>query len=223
MTGRPRVATAWTAAGAGAVVVACLVAVSSGAVRPPERALFRFVNGGPDGLERPLWAFQLLGVLGAPLLVAAGAAALRRWRLAVALVLLVPLKLVVEKGVLKSFAHRERPGTTIPDAVLRDVPSAGVSFPSGHAIIAFGIAALLLPYLGRRWQVVVLALALLNSVARVYLGAHAPLDVVGGAAAGIAVAAVLDLVLGVRPGAAGCRRRCGGRSPGRGRGAPPGR
>jgi membrane-associated phospholipid phosphatase len=141
--------------------------------------------------------FQTLGTLGLPLVVAAGALLLRRWRLAVALVLLVPLKLLVEKGVLKNLVHRERPGTTIADAVLRNVPSAGDSFPSGHAIIAFGVAVLLLPYLRRRWQVLVLALALLNSVARVYLGAHAPLDVLGGAAAGVALAAVLCLVVGV--------------------------
>jgi membrane-associated phospholipid phosphatase len=40
-------------------------------------------------------------------------------------------------------------------------------------------------------------LATLNAVARVYLGAHSPLDVLGGAAVGLAIAAVLDLVLDV--------------------------
>lgn len=79
----------------------------------------------------------------------------------------------------------------------RDLPSAGQSFPSGHAIIAFGIAVLLLPYLRRRWRVRVVVLAVLNSAARVYLGAHAPLDVVGGAAAGVAVGALLTLLVGV--------------------------
>jgi membrane-associated phospholipid phosphatase len=56
------------------------------------------------------------------------------------------------------------------------------------------LLALVLP---RRWAVVAFVLATLNAVARVYLGAHNPLDVVGGAAVGLAIAAALDLVLDV--------------------------
>jgi membrane-associated phospholipid phosphatase len=52
--------------------------------------------------------------------------------------------------------------------------------------------------------VVAFVLATCNAVARVYLGAHNPLDVVGGAAVGLAIAAVLDLLLNV------ARDRAGG-------------
>jgi membrane-associated phospholipid phosphatase len=194
---RRRRADVVTAVAAGAVTALCAWAVSSGTVGPLERTVFRFVNGWPDVLQWPLWIFQTLGVLGMPLIVAAVALVLRRRRLALALALLVPLKLFVEKDVLKELVHRERPGTTIPGAILRDVPSAGPSFPSGHAVIAFGIVVLLLPYLRRRWQVVIVVLAVLNSVARVYLGGHSPLDVIGGAAAGAAVGALLNLLVGV--------------------------
>lgn len=194
---RRRWADAATAIAAAGATALCAWAVSPGVVGPVERAVFGLVNGWPDVLQRPLWVVQILGVLGMPLVVAAGAVAVRRWRLALALVLLVPLKLDIEREVLKALVHRERPGTTIPGAVLRDVPSAGLSFPSGHAVIAFGILALLAPYLRRRWQLLVLVLAVLNSVARVYLGGHAPLDVLGGAAAGILVGAVLNLAVGV--------------------------
>jgi undecaprenyl-diphosphatase len=45
--------------------------------------------------------------------------------------------------------------------------------------------------------VVAFVLATCNAIARVYLGAHNPLDVVGGAAVGLAIAAVLDLLLNV--------------------------
>ncbi|TFV88932.1 phosphatase PAP2 family protein [Blastococcus sp. CT_GayMR16] len=198
----------WTALAAAAATALAAWAVAGGTVGPVERAVFRFVNGWPDSLRPVLYVFQLLGVLGTPLVVAAVALVLRRWRLALGLVLLVPAKLLVEKEVLKALVRRERPGTTIPGADLRDVPSAGPSFPSGHAIIAFGIVVLLAPYLRHRWQLLlVIALAVLNSVARVYLGAHAPLDVVGGALAGITIGALLNFGLGVPPGCGRARRR----------------
>ncbi|UOY02399.1 phosphatase PAP2 family protein [Blastococcus sp. PRF04-17] len=197
-TARPGRPTAvWVAATAAAGTALCAWVVAPGGVGAAERAVFAAVNGWPDPLRWPLWTFQLLGVLVVPLVVAAGALLLRRWRLAVALVLLVPAKLFVEREVVKALVRRERPGTTIPDAVLRgDVPSAGPSFPSGHAMIAFGVLTLLWPYLPRRWRAVVLACAVLNSVARVYLGAHAPLDVVAGALAGVAVGALLTAAVG---------------------------
>jgi len=66
---------------------------------------------------------------------------------------------------------------------------------SGHAVIAWGVAWLILPYLPPRWRWVAIGLALLNSIARVYLGAHNPLDVVGGGALGIAIAASLHLAV----------------------------
>jgi membrane-associated phospholipid phosphatase len=140
--------------------------------------------------------FQYLGVLAMPLIIAVGALAFRRWRLAAALVLVVPLKLAAER-MAKLLVERERPGTTVPDAILRRVHPAGLSFVSGHAIITFAVAGLLALVLPRRWAIVTLVLATLNGVARVYLGAHNPLDVVGGAAIGLAIAAVLDLVLDV--------------------------
>jgi len=178
------------------VVAICAVIAADGRVGSVERAAFHAVNGLPQGLYQPMLAFQYLGVLGVPLVVAVGALALRRWRLAAALVLVVPCKLALER-VVKLLVQRERPGTTVADAILRGVHPAGLSFVSGHAIITFAIAGLLALVLPRRWAVVAFALASLNAVARVYLGAHNPLDVVGGAAIGLAIAAVLDLVLDV--------------------------
>ena len=56
---------------------------------------------------------------------------------------------------------------------------------------AWGVATVLWPALPRRWRWVPVAVATLNAIARVYLGAHNPLDVLGGGAIGIAVGALL--------------------------------
>ena len=133
-----------------AVFGVCALVAADGRVGPVERATFHAVNGLPEWLYRPMLLFQYLGVLAMPLAVALGALAFRRWRLAAALVLVVPLKLALER-VVKLLVQRERPGTTVPVAVLRGVHPAGLSFVSGHAIITFAIAGLLALVLPRRW------------------------------------------------------------------------
>jgi membrane-associated phospholipid phosphatase len=188
-----------------AVFASCALLVADGRVGPVERATFHAVNRLPGWLYGPMLVFQYLGVVAMPLVIAVGALAWRRWRLAGALVLVVPLKLALER-VAKLLVERERPGTTVPDAILRGVPSAGLSFTSGHAIITFAIAGLLVLVLPRRWGILAFVLATCNAVARVYLGAHNPLDVVGGAAIGLAIAAGLDLVLDVARDRGGSRR-----------------
>src|SRR6266511_4758700 len=88
---------------------------------------------------------------------------------------------------------------------IRDFHVTGVQ-TCALPIFTFAIAGLLVLVLPRRWGVVAVVLASLNAVARVYLGAHNPLDVVGGAAIGLALAAALDLVLDVAHQRRGTRR-----------------
>jgi hypothetical protein len=76
-----------------AAFAVCAVVAADGRVGPVERATFHAVNGLPEWLYRPMLVFQYLGVLAMPLVVAIGALAFRRWHLAAALVLVVPLKL----------------------------------------------------------------------------------------------------------------------------------
>ncbi|HEY6746222.1 MAG TPA: phosphatase PAP2 family protein [Mycobacteriales bacterium] len=194
---RPTAAAVAAVAGLALVFLSSVVA-ADGTVPAWERSVFRALNGLPGWLERSMWAAQLLGVLATPLVPALVAAVLRLWRLALTLVLVLPLKLYVERDVLKEIVQRQRPGQNEPGAILRDVPPAGLSFPSGHALVAFAVATLLAPYLSRSWRLVAFGLALLVCVARVYLGAHNPLDVTAGAGAGLAVGGALILVLGVR-------------------------
>ena len=193
---RRPVGCAWAALAGLALTVAASLRRADGQVSGLERAVFRWINELPGWLERTMWALQLLGVLVTPIVVAAVALVLRKWRLALALVLLAPLKLIAEREVLKKLVERQRPGQNEPGAILRDVPPAGLSFPSGHAIIAVGMATLLWPYLGRGGRVAAVLLAVAVGVARVYLGAHNPLDVVAGAGLGLLLGGLLTLLVG---------------------------
>lgn len=193
----------WLALGVSALVVllAGLVA-RTGEVPGWEQAIFHAINGLPDFLEKPMWLFQLTGLVAVPAAIAVVALLFRKWRLAIALVLLIPMKLFVERMVVKQVVERQRPWTSICEgdetcANFRDAPKEGLSFVSGHAIIAWGIATLLWPYLPGRWKWVPVGVAVLNSIARVYLGAHNPLDVVGGGAIGVIIGLLLGMAVGV--------------------------
>lgn len=88
-------------------------------------------------------------------------------------------------AALKALVDRSRPPEAMGLEALVGVPGSP-SFPSGHAMSAFAVAgalALLAPRL--RWPV--LTLAAVIGFSRVYLGVHFWIDVLAGAALGLAV------------------------------------
>lgn len=181
------------------VLAGCALVVRDGTVGPAELAVFRAINELTEALSVPMQGAQLLGVLAVGPIAAVVAAALRRWRLAIACLLVTAGKLLAER-IVWQLVSRSRPGTSIPDAIVRgDTATAGASFVSGHVVLVTGLAWVVTPYLHGRWRVAPWAVVLLVAFARLYLGAHAPLDVLGGLALGMVVGGVANLVVGIEP------------------------
>jgi undecaprenyl-diphosphatase len=102
--------------------------------------------------------------------------------------LTVMLAYLLVDGVVKPAVGRPRPSieATDPPRDLPPLPRTS-SFPSGHSTSTFGAAVAvsrMWPQTRALWWV----LAVLVGYSRIYLGHHYPLDVVGGALLGIAVA-----------------------------------
>ncbi|WP_143018771.1 phosphatase PAP2 family protein [Geodermatophilus sp. DSM 45219] len=185
---------ALAAAGAVLLVLAALPVERAG-VGAAETAVFRVLN---DPTVLPFWlvwpAMQLGNLLVVPA-AAVLAAGLRRWRLAAGILLAGVGTYLAAKGV-KDLVVRGRPDGLLADVVVRGAEAQGRGFVSGHAAVAVALVALAWPWLGTRGRLVCVALALAVCLARVHVGAHLPLDVVGGAGLGLAVAGCVRLLIG---------------------------
>lgn len=110
----------------------------------------------------------------------------------VAVLLTISFLILIPLGtVLKSEIDRQRPVPLSSDTLLIH-NETDPSFPSGHATIVSGGAAILLLRFNRGKQIiasVILAIeAALVAYSRIYTGVHYPLDVVGGILLGTGVA-----------------------------------
>jgi undecaprenyl-diphosphatase len=127
-----------------------------------------------------------LGSFGAPLVGAAGAMLSGRPQLAARLAVSGLSAYFLAKAV-KRIVRRGRPSGLVTGLVVRGRPASGDGFVSGHAAVSMALACEAYQSLGAAaWPLPVL-LAPMVGAARMYVGAHLPLDVVGGAALGWAV------------------------------------
>jgi membrane-associated phospholipid phosphatase len=178
-----------------AVLVLAALPIDRHDVGELEAAVFRVLNGTTVLPFVLVWPVMQLGnVLVVPA-SAALAAARHRWRLAAELLLAGGATYVLAK-VVKGIVTRGRPDALLDEVVLRGADAVGRGFVSGHAATLAALAAVAWPWLGRRGRIAVAVLVTAVCLTRVYVAAHLPLDVVGGAGLGLAVAGVVRLVLG---------------------------
>jgi undecaprenyl-diphosphatase len=160
-----------------------------------EATVFGVLNGTTVLPFVVVWPVMQLGnvlVVPTSALVAAG---FRQWWLALEL-LVAGLGTYVAAKVVKGIWPRGRPDDLLADVVVRGAAALGRGFVSGHAATLTALAVVAWPWLSRRGRIVVAVLVTVVCLSRVYVGAHLPLDVLGGAALGLAVAGAVRLVMG---------------------------
>jgi membrane-associated phospholipid phosphatase len=182
-------------AGGLVLLVVSALPVDKDAVGGLETRLFRDVN---DGIRLPwfaVWTVMQLGSVIVIPLVVGGALLARRPRLAATAAVAGTIAYVMGK-VVRHLVERARPDKLLTGVIIRGAPSLGSGYLSGHTALAVTMAVVLTPYLGRGGRWAVWVLAVLVGLARMYAGAHLPLDVVGGAALGLATGGAVSLVGG---------------------------
>jgi uncharacterized membrane protein YbhN (UPF0104 family)/membrane-associated phospholipid phosphatase len=183
------------------ILLATMPAIHQHRLGVREANLFRLLNdlALPTWTRWPIWGVMQLGVIGAVPLVAGLALVTRRIRLAAYAALAGGTIYLIAK-LVKAFVQRGRPQTLLADVYIFDIPDRGLGYVSGHSAVAVALATVASPFLGRRARRVAWTLAGLVCVARIYVGSHLPLDVVGGAALGWAAGALVLLVFGAPTG-----------------------
>jgi undecaprenyl-diphosphatase len=158
-----------------------------------EVELFRSVNGLPDALLPAVWSAMQFGTFATvPIL---GGLALRSGRRELALRLAAGGAAgYLAARFAKRAVRRGRPGVLLDDVRLRGAHADDDGFPSGHAAVSAALAVAIGAGLPPPWGGVALGLAAATSLGRVYVGAHLPLDVLGGAGLGLALASGLEVL-----------------------------
>jgi len=105
--------------------------------------------------------------------------------------------------------QRPRPAGLLPGTRRRGREPTGLGYLSGHAGVAVALGAAAFPRLGPGGRALTLAVVPVVGLTRIYVGAHLPLDVAGGAAMGVVIDAALSL-------ASGCPGQADGRAASRG-------
>jgi glycosyltransferase 2 family protein len=182
--------------GAGLLAASWIVVVVTHDVTGWEARAFTAINGLPSALWPVLWVpMQLGSFVGSLVVVGITAVTTRNARLTAAALLASQAAFWTAKGI-KNIARRGRPEALLRKVVLRE-HTGGLGYVSGHAAVAFALAAALGPSMPARWQAALAAVAVIVGVARIYAGVHLPLDVIGGAGFGLLCGTAARWVLGL--------------------------
>jgi undecaprenyl-diphosphatase len=167
---------------------------ASGEVPAAERRVYEAVGRLPRAAAPGLWVVMQSGSLPAVFVAAGLSLAVRRPRMALAVAASGSAAWASAK-LVKRVVERGRPASLLPDVAVYGKPQTGLGFPSGHAAVASAMMTAASPYLSRPARVAGWTVVGLVATARMYVGAHLPLDAAGGLFLGWTVGSALGLRL----------------------------
>lgn len=176
------------------------IPVHDQSIGPREVALFRAVNRLPDGCYLPAWAIMQAGNLAAVPVAAGCALAAGHHRLAARLALAGTATWALSK-LIKGVYRRPRPPALVRGARSRGPEPSGLGYVSGHAGVAVALGVATWAHLNTPGRLASLVVVPAVGLCRIYVGAHLPLDVAGGAALGLSADAVIARLLPAERGA----------------------
>lgn len=190
-----RAASLWLVA-VGVVLFALSAVLSSAGLSHAEWSFFETFNEVPAPLSWFLVAVMHLGDGEAAIIVPVVFLVLRRFTLALVTGFTGPVSWMLAQ-VGKSWQIRGRP-VDLVEVFVPGGEATGAGFPSGHTAVAVGLAVALWPFAPRWLRAVLVLLAVAVAFARMHVGVHLPLDLVGGAAVGLVVAGCVRLLISRR-------------------------
>jgi membrane-associated phospholipid phosphatase len=176
------------------VVGAALFEVSRRLARRPkvglvEEDVFRAANGASDRIRMPVRAVMQAGTLATVPLAAGAALALGRRDLAERLALGGAAAWFLARRV-KPLAGRERPDLVLEDVRIREGIEGDLGWVSGHAAVSTTLASLVASEVTGPIRLVLGGVVATTGFGRMYVGAHLPLDIVGGVGLGMMVSGI---------------------------------
>ena len=150
-------------------------------VSPTEEHVLRVFNDAPDELAPLVWPIMQMGSLGA-VFAAAERARRRSGNERAATVAIVGTAVWGGVKLIKPLVGRGRPAAHLAAVHVRGQAQTGLGYPSGHAAVSLTLALVASHSAGTLR--LALAAAAVTSAARMYVGAHLPLDIVGGLCTG---------------------------------------
>lgn len=173
------------------LVISTILTINNPTFSAIETAVGGWVYKWPEFLLIPMLLVTQFGNVLFALLLIVVLTIFHKYRLALRVVLAAGLAYLAS-SILKLVVHRPRPPDFLTDIVSREDLTFGFGFPSGHTALVVAVGLTILPHIPRRRRWIVFAVMAAVAISRIYLGVHAPLDIVGGVCIGILAA------LGVR-------------------------